>query len=375
MAISTESFTKETIGALEIVSTYKTLMAASTEQDSVYIKAKETLDALLLDNDLTGTEKAAVVSQTISAIASSITQSAMDGAIEIAKYNISAPYEIAKLREDTILVQENQNKVATDVANADEDLKTKVYNGWKIQGELVRDFGVNAFNLATTTNIVPQVQYGSSGLKYEAERQARANVYNTYAGSYRANGYVEVPTNADGSLSQFASGDSAGLLNAQTNVAIRQEVGFDDNMRQHVANSSATMMSMLLSTEASGIDYAPYLAKWSASIDYLNTDHSTTSGTITNDTPPASISIAVGVTLTGTVSNIQAGTIVTIQLTDGALFSTEPIGLVQLDDTWSVVVTPTDLVGLTPGEYNIVATVIDSTSATRTDIDAVTLVA
>jgi len=159
---------------------------------------------------------------------------------------------------------------ATDIANADQDLKSKVYNGWKIQGELVRDFGVNAFNLAVTDDIIPQIQYNSSGTKYEAERQARANVYNTYASSYRGNGYVAVNLNADGTLANTTTGDVNGLTTAQTAVAVRQEIGFDDNMRQHVANSSASMMSMLLSTEASGIDYAPYLAKWSTSIDYLN---------------------------------------------------------------------------------------------------------
>lgn len=270
MADSAESFTKEPVSDLSIITTYKELMAASTDQDSVYIKAKETLSALLLGNDLKGTEKAAIISQTISAIASNITSSAMTAAIDIAKHNQVIPYELAKVREDTIYTQEQANKVATDIANAEEDFKTKVYNGWKIQGELVRDFGINAFNLAVTTDIVPEVQYDVYGTKYEAIRQAKANVYNTYASSYRGNGYVTVNLNADGTLAGTTTGDANGLTTAQTAVAVRQEVGFDDNMRQHVANSSASMMSMLLSTEASGIDYAPYLAKWSTSIDYLN---------------------------------------------------------------------------------------------------------
>ena len=41
-------------------------------------------------------------------------------------------------------------------------------------------------------------------------------------------------------------------------------------MRQHVANSSASMVSMLLSTETPGIDYDPMVAQWANAIGYLN---------------------------------------------------------------------------------------------------------
>lgn len=375
MADSTESFLKETTSSLNVTQIYKDLMEASTEKDSAYIKAKETLEALFDTSTLTDRERGSIIADTISKIATGITTSAMNTAYAVAKDDREAPYLLAKLREDTILVQEQQNKIATDIAKDEEDKKLKVMSGWKVQGELVRDYGVNAYNLAIATDIIPQAQYTNTGNKYEAERQAKANVYNTYASSYRGNGYVNVTTNIDGSLSGLTTADGEGLTTAQIGVAIRQKEGFDDNMRQHVANSSATMMSMLLSTEASGIDYIPYLDKWSQSIDYLNVNKNVTAGTITNDTVPTEISIAIGVILTGTVVNISAGSSVTLEITDGTNFSAEVIGIVQLDNTWSVDVTPADISMLVAGAHNLTVSVLDSTGTTRTDIDAVTVVA
>jgi hypothetical protein len=135
------------------------------------------------------------------------------------------------------------------------------------------------------------------------------------------------------------------------------------------------MMSMLLGTEASGINYDPYLAEWSTAINYLNTSVAGTAGTITNGTPPASISISTGVTLIGTTVNISAGTSVEVEITDGTSVSTTVVGIVQLDGTWEAVVTALALSGLSAGAGNITASVMDDTGRLRTDIDAVTLVA
>ena len=270
MAISTEVFTQETLTPLEVIAVYKELMAASTGQDSLYIRAKETLEAYLEENNLTDREKAEVVSQMVGAMVTSITATTLQAAVDLAKAERNDPYILAKLREDTVLVQDNRNKVATEIAEMENDVNNKLYMGWKIQAELVRDFGVTTYNVAAGTEVVPEANFAAFGTKHEDVRLRQANVYNTYSSAYRSNGILTPSFDADGMLTIASAADANGLTIAQTNVAIRQEQGFDDNMRQHVANSSASMMSMLLSTEASGIDYAPYLAKWSTAIDYLN---------------------------------------------------------------------------------------------------------
>jgi len=259
-----------------------------------------------------------------------------------------------------------------------EDTKVKRMQGWRVQAELHRDYGVIPDQLDIASDILTNIDYDASyGTKHESIRLAQANVYNGYAAAYRQNGYVAVNLDTDGMIDTGTTGDTDGLVYWQTRVAERNEQGFDDNMRQHVANSSATMISMLLSTEASGIDYAPYLANWSNAITYLNTTKSETSGSITNDVPPASISIGVGVTLTGTTVNIPAGTSVVMTITDSATTpaSTTLVGIVQLDGTWSIIVNSTALNGFTVGAGTISASVMDNTDVLRIDTDAITFIA
>ena len=114
---STELYLQASVPDLEVIDTYKELMAASTGQDSAYLKAKETLNDIISDNSMTGTEKSAIVAQTISAIATSITQSAMQTALAIAKENRDGKYALTKVMEDTKLVKEQTDKVAAENAN------------------------------------------------------------------------------------------------------------------------------------------------------------------------------------------------------------------------------------------------------------------
>lgn len=118
MSISQETFVKEVSVDLQVISVYKDLMEASTGKGSAYIKAKETLVDLFKASTFTESEKASIIAQTISTIATSITSDAMATATQIAKENRDAPYLLAKVREETILAQETSNKVVKETAVA-----------------------------------------------------------------------------------------------------------------------------------------------------------------------------------------------------------------------------------------------------------------
>jgi hypothetical protein len=268
---STVTYVPELVGNLDVIPIYKELMAASTGQNSVYIRAKETLVDLLATGGLTSNEKATVISQTISTISSGMSAKAMDAAIKIATENRDSKYVLTKLREDTKLTTAQAAKVESDIAKTDKDVEVTTIQGWKIQAELYRDYGT--ISPAITTVIVPSNNYTDYGVKVETLKKAKVDTFATYSNTYRTNGNVSYT--ADATTGQFITvgGDTEGLTVAQTNVAIRQKQGFDDNQRQHVANSSASMIGLLLSTEASGINYEPYLASWTEATDYLNTTH------------------------------------------------------------------------------------------------------
>jgi len=261
------------VGDVDIVETYKKLMAASIGEGSVYLKAKETLnDYYATSSGLTDSQRAMMLSQTIADMAKSITAESMQMALKIDTENRDAKYALTKIKEDTRLTTAQVAKVEKDIELADTSKWVSIMAGWKAQAEVYRDYGIQTWEATETTKILPETAYTDYGTKVETLKKAKVDTYATYANAYRQNGVITYTTNIDGSFASVTA-DTDGLTYWQKEVAKRQKQGFNDNQRQHVVNSSASMISMLLSTEASGIDYSPYLTQWSTSAAYLATDH------------------------------------------------------------------------------------------------------
>jgi len=376
---STVTYVPELVGDLEVIPLYKDLMEASTGGRSVYLRAKETLVDLLSTGSLTDEAKATVIAQTISTIATGMSSKALDAAIKIATENRDAKYVLTKLREDTKLTTAQAAKVEADILKAEKDKEVLIMQGWKLQGELYRDYGVNTYNLSPTTVIVPELSYMDYGVKVETLKKAKVDTYATYSNTYRTNGNVSYT--ADATTGQFTTvgGDTEGLTVAQTNVAIRQEQGFDDNQRQHVANSSASMIGLLLSTEASGINYDQYLASWTEATSYLNTSHTAIVqiGGSVNIVVTDALSITAVHNVSGTVTGISSGRSVVLvySATNQATVQSEP-GLVQLDGSWVSTLPVNKSADLVVGvKYTITASIVDHTGKTVKDVFTQTVVA
>ena len=256
----------------KVIEYYKLLMDTSTGQDSIYLKAKETLKAILDEAGLDNREKSSILSQTIGGMVNGLSAQSMQAAIDLAKDARDSEYTLAKLCADIELVQTQKDKIVADIAETEVNIDLKKAQGWLIQAQLHRDYGVIPDTLINyEKDMLVNLDYDEDyGTKYEEIRLARSNIYNQYASGWRQNGSVSPSIDANGFLTSSTISDNEGLSYWQTRVAERNEQAFDDNMRQHVANSSATMMSMLLSTDASGICYEPFVAQWGNAIGYLN---------------------------------------------------------------------------------------------------------
>lgn len=280
---STQVYTKESINPLDVSTPLKALMDVATGKDSIYIKAKETMSAFLETANMSDAEKAAQLNQTLVSMTSSITDNAMGHAVAIAKENRDGVYQLTAIREDTLLKQEQRDKLAQDTANAVIQgglLKAQkdemVIKGWAEQASMEKDLGVVLANLPATTDTVklPSTAVSDQGTKWEQMQQLKMSVYATLAKSYRENGTitwtVDAATNKINTITDLAPA-TPGLTKRQEQVAIRQEKAFDDNKVQHAANSSANMIGLLLSASDPGALTASDVTKWRTSIDYLNT--------------------------------------------------------------------------------------------------------
>ena len=376
---STVTYVPELVGDLDVTPLYKEFMEASTGQGSVYIRAKETLVDMFATTTFTAQEKSTVIAQTISSIATGMSAKALDAAIKVATENRDAKYVLTKLREDTKLTTAQAAKIEADIAQIEINKDLSTMKGWQIQAELFRDYGVNSYNLTAITPIVPQTAYADYGVKVETLKKAKVDTYATYANAYRTNGNVSYSTDATTGQFVSVSSDSTGLTYAQEKVAIRQEQGFDDNQRQHVANSSASMIGLLLSTEASGIDYDPYLASWNESVSYLNTSHTAIVqiGGSVDIVITDALSATAEHTISGTVTGISAGRSVTlVYKAEGESDVQSTPGLVLLDNSWSSVLPLNKSADLVVGvEYTITASIVDHTGKTVKDTFTQTVVA
>lgn len=280
---STQIYTPENGPALEVTETFTELMEASTARNSLYIKAKESLIEYFASEDciLSEREKASMLAELVSTMAVQMTNSTLNAAVEIAKVDRDAPYELTKAREEILLLQEQRDKVAAENENLGKDADIKdaekdnlVIQGWKTQADMIREDGLIKENIpSTATAILPATSIANRGLKWEQEQQTKMSVYATLAKSFRESGVVTWTVDAEGKINMITDAlpSKPGLTNAQTEVAVRQEIAFDDNKRQHAANSSANMIGLLLSAEESGNITAEDVTKWRNAVDYLNT--------------------------------------------------------------------------------------------------------
>jgi hypothetical protein len=145
---STKLYVPEQVGDLEVYGIYKELMKLSVGQDSVYIKSKETLIDLFENSGISDEVKATMIAQTISTIATSITDNAMKSAIAIAKENREGKYSVTKVREDTLLLQEQRDKVAQEHNEIQLNGTKDRLAADKQIAKLTNDIGIDTRNMA-----------------------------------------------------------------------------------------------------------------------------------------------------------------------------------------------------------------------------------
>ena len=343
------TYTTELVGDLDVIDTYKELMEASTGPQSAYLRTKETLVDMFENTTFTDQEKSTVIAQTLSTIATSITTGALDAAIKIATENRDAKYALTKIREDTKFVTAQTAKVEQDISKSEADTDSMVWENYKRQASLYRDWGVKPWELSGNVgSTVENKNLIEDGTKVQENKMAKASLYTTYAKSYRQDGIVMPIVSDTTGYMTTAAGDDYGQSYWQNMVTERQWKGFDDNMRQHVANSSASMISMLLSTEVElPTATTEYLNQWDSSLSYLNNTLGKADGTITV-TSEGTMTLGSAHTISGTSSNLTAGTNITVKYTaawrtdeDGEnIIETRNVGftIVQENGTWVEVV-------------------------------------
>jgi hypothetical protein len=274
---------------LDVITRFEKLMDASLGDASIYNKSKETFKYMFDDLQITETEKAQIVSQNIMQMTTSITSAAMQQALEWAKEDRDGAAKVRLAEAQICKTLAEADKAEEEVKEITASICLKEAQATAGLASSIRDNGMHIGFGCNITGLEDE------GTKFESLRKVSADTYAMLAKTYREYGEVHIHDEANigdnGSFlkgysggiesrsngygwSNYGDGFTAGYSNIQAMVAERQRIGFEDNKRQHSANSSAQFVSQLLGSEdiidldTNTIQF--YIDKWVTAIDDLN---------------------------------------------------------------------------------------------------------
>jgi hypothetical protein len=266
-------------GPDSVIAVYKDMMNVATEEGSIYIQTKDTIKELLIDNSaLSDRAKVDMITSVISKLAIGTTNHALDVAVKMCIEDRDAPIALTKIRVNTELLKAratmtDKDKLVTEESGKliDQQIKTSIIDGWSKQANLYRDAGYDVSSWSISDTRIALSPTTEECVKAAGTAKVFADTYAGYADSIMQNGDIGYTVGDKGNLLHAVLSDK-GMMHAQARVADRNRIAFDDNMRQHVVNSSASMLAVMIGSEAfeSSASYDPYIDQWCHAVGYLN---------------------------------------------------------------------------------------------------------
>ena len=265
---------------LDILDKYKQLIEATSDGESLYVRAREVIRALKDDNMITNGDEGAAIAQVVSQLAGSGMSSAISGALQwaTAEKDIQFKKEELEYRIDQMKLEAEKTEVDRDVSAAQ-----KIYT----QAKTIREMGTptilngNVASLPSEGLLYNQIE----GIKKDNEikieqktqiksqtKQVQAQVHKLVADTYVNHGMFTGYAVADTGITGAAkiADTFVTLSDLNKRVAAEQAKGYALNAYGTAASSSAGMIGTLVAAEIPNLDMTPYLTKWGTAVDKLN---------------------------------------------------------------------------------------------------------
>lgn len=253
---------------IQVLPKYLSLVAESLSGDSVYIRTKETVEALVKEGALDDAQKAQTLSQVLGSAVNSITNASMTTALEWAK--AEKQLELEKLKLDAELAVLDNDAALRDAQRRQVELGMRLS-----QVESRRMYGTGTFDVQTdallslteegkvwtdmlmveenTLNTVEQREVIKAKVK-ESEAAIHKIVadthvnFGTYTFTYDANGQ-----GISGITPTFSAASHTPLSKTQQEIAIEQAKGYAYNAWANALTGSASMLGTAIAA-----DYAEF---------------------------------------------------------------------------------------------------------------------
>lgn len=209
---------------LDIVEKQKELAKALMDEDSIYIRMKETLVDLLEKGEIKGTDRAKVVSETIAQMAVNLTNTSLSTALswQAQEKELALKKEELEVRLDVL--QNEIDKSKEDVRLAKESVRLA-------QAKRIREYGDATFDLDGNV-----ISLSDEGLVYEQEQLVKKQI---------EQGTASISKLQDDLLTAAKQRLS---IDKQTELYQRQKEGFDDNKYQKLFDSQINAWGLMFSS-------------------------------------------------------------------------------------------------------------------------------
>ena len=270
--ISPTPFSKED-GTLDVSAKYKQLMQDTLSDDSLYIRAKNTFKVIFDDLQLTEIQKAELVSQHVAGMTSQLSGAAMQTALSWSKEERDGAYTLAKIKAETELAMAQALKAEEEICLTQKQTEKMCAD---ITATISGSYRENGIPTGYEADGCKPTGLDDTGLKFHQTKQVMGATYQIYADAFRKSGIVQVRADTNDDVVKGMVGDDDGYTNQQSKNAERQRIAYEDSKLNHAANSSATMIGQLLSSETLSTNNAQDIELWRDTVTKLNTPHSTT---------------------------------------------------------------------------------------------------
>ena len=266
---------------IDLITKYKSLMEASADKDSLYIRAREVVNALKEDNLLTGQDEGAMIAQVVSQLSGSISGQAMGVALQWA----SSEKDLV-LKKEELEYKIDMMKIEKEKMEYDRD--TSEANKHYTQARLLREMGTPTIVNGDVTSLSDNGKYyreekilekdldikSNQNIQVQAQtKQVNAQTHKLVADTYVNHGMFTGYTISDNGITGTTMQAQGYTTLSQMNkiVAAEQAKGYSYNAWSNAATASAGMIGTLVAAELSNqtlVDTS--VSTWNASVTKIN---------------------------------------------------------------------------------------------------------
>jgi len=267
---------------LDIISKYKSLMAASMDGSSSYIRAKETLEQMYVDNDVPQDQKGEVLAGLLSALHTAAMTTSMSTAIQWAAKEKDLALQKLELELQLDVLKNEVDKSANEADRIRQANLTAQADSLRANGAMtvvegtvtsLSDSGTQYENILLTKEKVEsenKAQLLSDAKLKETNAGTHKIVADTYVNYGMYSGYNITDTGVTGVTDATPAGYYT-LSDMQRTIAQEQAKGYAYNAWSNAASGLGSTIGVALTSETDIFtgDNAGILTAWKATVDNL----------------------------------------------------------------------------------------------------------